>query len=83
MFYVWMMNGESTSLSLASDQIWPNQIARLVVVVVVVVIIIILTTPQTKDIHTYIHTTHTDDRLSYYGEKKNHASNLSYLPYLC
>lgn len=48
-----MMDGESTSLSLSSDQIQPNQIDRLFVVVVVVVIIIILTTPQTTYIHTY------------------------------
>lgn len=55
-----MMDGESTSLCLplSADQIWPNQTARLLVVVVVVVVIT-LTTPQTKYIHTYIHTTHT------------------------
>lgn len=76
------MGNQHLSLSppLYSDQIQPNQTARLVVVVVVVVIIIIiLTTPQTKyiyKVHTCIHTT-----LSPTIEKKKtiHASNLSYL----
>lgn len=63
------MDGESTflspppPLSLSSDQIRPNPIARLVVV------IIILTTPQTKYIHAYIQLIQTTDSPTMEKEK--------------
>lgn len=58
-----------------------NPIAGLfVVIVIVVIILIILTTPQTKDIHTYIHTYNSSRRLTLLlWRKKIHASNPSYL----
>lgn len=68
----------SLSLSLSSDQIWPNQIARLFVDIVVITIII-LTTPQTKY---YIHTYNSSRQLTPLLWRKKYSRLKSLIPML-